>query len=81
MVQNNENCYVSGWGLYGHNRNHATKEKLKFIRVTVVPPEKCKDLMPGDDFIYEMKPDENNNYPIICAQGHMGNTCKGDSGK
>ena len=87
MLQSNHRCYVSGWGMSNHNRANPTEEKLKYMRVSVVPATECKNLITkADEFIQKMKPDRNGFYPIICAKGHidregrMSNTCPGDSG-
>ena len=50
-------------------------------------PEECKQrITEADNFVQNMEPDKDGNYPIICAlgyeddQGRMSNTCGGDSG-
>jgi len=86
MLNDNQNCYVSGWGLAeGDKGSLGISRNLKYARVTVIKPEKCKDLVPGDQFIQDMEPDKDRNYPIICALGYQegdksSNTCGGDSG-
>ena len=87
MLNDNQNCYVSGWGLAeGDKGSLGISRNLKYARVTVIKPEKCKDLVPGDQFIQDMEPDKDRNYPIICALGYQegdksSNTCGGDSGE
>ena len=83
MLRENSNCYVAGFGLNGHS----PEDKLKFIQVTLVPPQKCTEFFSGDFFLSNMKADKHGNYPIICALGHEdtkqqkhSNTCGGDSG-
>ena len=89
MLRSNDNCYVSGWGISKYNYGvNPTKEKLKYLRVSVVPAANCKtSITDNDEFVQTMEPDSNGYYPIICAEGHkdtegrMSNTCGGDSGK
>ena len=88
MLKDNQNCYVSGWGKTKDDKGSlGISENLKYGRVTVVDPEKCKELVTSTDhFVQNMEPDKDGNYPIICAlgyedgQGRMSNTCEGDSG-
>ena len=88
MLNDNQNCYVSGWGKTKNDKGSlGISENLKYGRVQVVDPEECKQrITEADNFVQNMEPDKDGNYPIICAlgyeddQGRMSNTCGGDSG-
>ncbi|XP_054570609.1 serine protease 41 isoform X1 [Eptesicus fuscus] len=75
-LQNQSNCWVTGWGDIRENKKLPAPYILREVRVSIINNSRCNFLFQQPNFFYRMADD------VICAGSEDGkhDACRGDSG-